>query len=349
MIPTVHAANHARKTAGQTARRRAIQGAFTLLAITVGLAGAQESSPPACVVSQSLDDAWWTGPIVAPSAATLSRGHFLIEPYIYDVIVQGLYDSDGVRRSATHANGVRSHTYILYGLADRVSVGLTPMAGYNMVSGGPSSSGVGLGDVTLQVRYRLTQFHEGSSVPMTSLGVQETFPTGKYDRLGNRPSDGIGSGAYTTTLGFYSQRYFWLPNGRILRMRFDLSEALSNTVKVEDVSVYGTGAGFRGKARPGRSFFFDAASEYSLTRNWVLALDVTYRHNGNTPVIGYSILDPMHNLEMNSGPRDAFGLAPAIEYNWSRNLGVIFGTYVIAAGRNTSATITPVVAINLVH
>ncbi len=40
----------------------------------------QETSAPSSVVRQSRDDAWWTGPMLAPSAATLPRGHFLIEP-----------------------------------------------------------------------------------------------------------------------------------------------------------------------------------------------------------------------------------------------------------------------------
>ena len=51
---------------------------------------------------------------------------------------------------------------------------------------------------------------------------------------------------------------------------------------VDDVSVYGTGAGFRGHARPGNAFSADAAFEYSLTRSWVLALDVIYNHGNAT-------------------------------------------------------------------
>jgi hypothetical protein len=47
-----------------------------------GLAGAQEASPPSSLLRQALDNAWWTGPMLAPSAATLPRGHFLIEPYL---------------------------------------------------------------------------------------------------------------------------------------------------------------------------------------------------------------------------------------------------------------------------
>jgi hypothetical protein len=325
-------------------RRCVAVAALMIAGLFVGAAGAeaqQEASPPSSVVRQSLDDAWWTGPMLAPSAATLPRGHFLIEPYLYDVI-------------AAHSNGFGSLTYVNYGLADRVTVGLIPTAGFNKVSNGPSSSGVGLGDLTLQTQYRLTKFRVGSWIPTTSVAVQETLPTGKHDRLGDRPSDGLGSGAYATTLALYSQTYFWMPNGRILRMRFNVSEGFSNNVKVEDVSVYGTGAGFRGHAKPGGSFFADAAWEYSLTRSWVLALDATYRHNGNTSVTGYNALDPSSvqnppSIRLNFGSSEVFAFAPAIEYNWKPNLGVLIGTRVIPASHNTNATITPAVAINFVH
>ena len=279
--------------------------------------------------------------MLAPSAATLPRGHLLIEPYLYDVI-------------ATRSNGFGSLAYVNYGLADKLTVGLIPTAGFNVVSYGPNSSNVGLGYVTLQTQYRLKQFHAGSWIPTTSVAVQETFPTGKYDRLGNRPSNGFGSGAFTTTLALYSQTYFWLPNGRILRMRFNVSQGFSNKVKVEDGSVYGTEAGFRGHAEPGSSFLLDASWEYSLTRKWVLALDATYRHNGNTLVNGYNILNPnrMQNppsIQLDSGSSEVFAFAPAIEYSWKPNLGVLIGIRVIPPTHNTHATITPAVAINFVH
>jgi hypothetical protein len=318
------------------------------------LASAQESQSPPLVPRQSLDDAWWTGPMLAPSAATLPRGHFLIEPYLYDVIVVGRYDREGVRRSAARSNGFGSLAYVLYGLVDRVTVGMIPTVGYNTIDGGPSSSGVGLADLTLQGQYRLSQFHESRWIPTTSIVVQETFPTGKYDRLGDRPTDGLGGGAYTTTLALYSQTYFWLPNGRILRTRLDVSQSFSSSVKIQDVSVYGTGEGFRGQAKPGNSFFADVSFEYSLTRSFVVALDVTYRHTGNTRVTGYNISVPRGarnrpSIELDSGYSDELGLAPAIEYSWSSNLGVLLGVRVIAAGRNTAATVSPAVAINMVY
>jgi hypothetical protein len=212
---------------------------------------------------------------------------------------------------------------------------------------------VGEGDLTAQAQYRLTQFHAGSWVPTTSIVVQETLPNGTYDQL-DRASDGFGSGAFTTTVALYSQTYFWLPNGRILRTRLNMSQAFSAGVNVRGVSVYGTGTGFRGRAYPGPASSIDAAGEYSLTRSWVLALDVIYGYNGNTRVTGRDSLGPASPqnpapVRLNSGSSEPFGFAPAIEYSWKPTVGVIIGTRVITAARNTAGTITPAVAINLVH
>jgi hypothetical protein len=308
-------------------------------AVMAGVAGAQETASPYCAARQSLADAWWTGPMLANSAATLPRGHFLIEPYFYDV-------------TASRSHGFGSRAYVLYGLVDRLTVGFVPIVGFNKMLDSPSSSAVGMGDLTLLAQYGLTRFHEGSWVPALGLMVQETFPIARYDHL-DRMSNGFGGGAYSTTVALNSQLYTWLPNGRILRMRLDLSEALSNRAIVEDASVYGTADGFRGHAAPGNSFFADWAAEYSLSRRWVLALDVTHGHNANTRVEGHMV-DPttgqnLSSILLNSGQSDSFGYAPAVEYNWTPNVGVLVGVRVVTAGYHTSASVTPAVAVNFVH
>jgi hypothetical protein len=129
-------------------------------------------------------------------------------------------------------------------------------------------------------------------------------------------------------------------------VRLDVSEAFSTDVHVEGVSVYGTGPGFSGHVNPGSSTFVDAAWEYSLTQRWVLAFDLTYGHDGNTQVTGLDVLTPYSAQNPSS---DAFGFAPAIEYNFSPKVGVILGTRLIPASHNTTATVTPVVAVNIVH
>jgi hypothetical protein len=71
-------------------------------------------------------------------------------------------------------------------------------------------------------------------------------------------------------------------------------------------------------------------------------------------VTGYNILDPNSvqnppSIQLESGSSDSFGFAPAVEYSWTPNLGVIFGARVIGGGHNTAISVTPVVAINFVH
>ncbi|WP_230473793.1 transporter [Dyella choica] len=288
-----------------------------------------------------MSDAWWTGPMLANSAETLPPGHLLFEPYVYDV------------RTA-HTDGFGSRAYMLYGLVNRFSVGMIPAIGYNKVSNGPNSSSVGVGDWTLQAQYRLTEFQQGRWIPTTAILVQETFPTGKYDQLGKRPGDGMGNGTYTTTVWLNSQMYFWLPNGRILRTRFNVSESFSRSAPVKGVSVYGTDEGFHGRVKPGNGFFADLAFEYSLTQRWVLAMDLTYSHNNNTRLAGVDMVDPNNvpypqPVSSNSGTSTAFGVAPAIEYNWSPAIGVLLGTRVIFGGHNSTGSVTPALAINYVY
>jgi hypothetical protein len=316
-------------------------GAWSSRAIAQTAVPSTDPSPPSNVTDQSMSDAWWTGPMLANSAETLPPGHFLFEPYLYDIRSPGT-DSFG------------SRTYILYGLVNRLSIGVIPVFGYNRVSDGRSSSNIGFGDLTLQAQYRLTEFHPGSWIPTTAIQLQETLPTGRYDQLGDRPSDGLGGGAYTTTLALNTQTYFWMPNGRILRTRFNMSGSFSRTADVEGVSVYGTESGFRGTVKPGTSFYADLAFEYSITQRWVLAMDMTYSYNSNTRVNGVNVqeidgLPYAQNVALNSGPSEAYGVAPAIEYNWSPNIGVLLGTRIIFGGHNTVGTVTPAIALNVVY
>jgi hypothetical protein len=116
-------------------------------------------------------------------------------------------------------------------------------------------------------------------------------------------------------------------------------------VDVQGVSVYDTGEGFQGRAKPGSSFLADLSFEYSLSRSFVAAFDVAYRHTADTRLTGSGNRAP---LELDLGSSDAIALAPAIEYSWTPNLGVLVGVRVITSGRNTARTVTPAVAINMV-
>jgi hypothetical protein len=311
--------------------------------LMAGTAAAEDLAPQ----RQSLADAWWTGPMLANSASTLPRGHYLIEPYLYDVNTSAVFDRDGKRRKVKRSHDYGSLTYMAYGVTDRFSLNLIPTFGYSNPARGPSSNGVGMGDLAVHAQYRLTQFEPGSAMPTISLALKQTLPTGKYDELGDRPSDGFGAGANTTMIGIYSQTYFWMPNGRILRTRLNLTRSFSGHADLSDESVYGTDSGFRGRARPGGVFVANAAWEYSITRNWVAALDAVYTRTQNTRVDGRNALGEA--VRFDSGSSWSFALAPAIEYNFNANVGILFGVRTIVAGRNASAHVTPAIAVNIVR
>ncbi|MGH9467919.1 MAG: hypothetical protein ACRD1Y_11250 [Terriglobales bacterium] len=301
--------------------------------LSIGRVRAQ--APAAARVREPLAGAWWTGPLLAPSAATLPRGHFLVEPYLYDVAGAG-------------SNDYGSLSYWIYGLTDNLSVGMIPTFDYQQGQTGTSSSSPQLGDASVEAQYRLMRFRPGHWVPDASLNLQETFPTGPYTRLGNRPGNGTGAGAHTTTVSLYTQTYWWLPNGRILRVRWNFSQAFSSAAPLTDVSVYGTGQGFRGEAQPGDATQLDWGLEYSLTQHWVLANDVEVRWQAATLV---------HGSDLNAGAAPAafrstsssttqIIFAPAAEYNFNASVGLIWGMRIIELGRNFTPSLTPVIALN---
>jgi hypothetical protein len=317
------------------------------IALAIAMLAAAEPAlaaidPPA---RQSLDDAWWTGPLLAPTAGTLPVGHFLFEPYLYDSIAHAHVDARGAAHDVPRVDLFGSQSYFLYGLAERFTVGAIPRFGFREPEQGQSSSGPMLGDLTLQAQYQLTQFEEGGLLPTISVNVGGTLPTGAYDRLA-RPADGFGAGLYATTLSLYSQSYYWMPGGRVLRARFNFAYTLAARAPVSGASVYGTGEDFSGHARVGATAVADLAFEYSLTRNWVAAMDFWLEQDDNIHLSGRAGAGA---VESDLGRSRVLYLAPALEYNFSPTMGVIAGARVFAWGENMTATLTPVVAFNYVH
>lgn len=327
--------------------RRGRISAAILFTTPLSLAAA---APDAGLARQSLSDAWWTGSLLAQSAVTLPAGHFSTEPFLYDAIPYARFDSAGREHDVPHENEVASALPLKYGVTDRLAVGATLRFGYDWLTRGQSSSGVGVGDPSVLLQYRLTQYRPDSWIPTFSINLQESLPFGRYDRL-DRQTDGFGSGSETTTLATCFQSFFWMPNGRIVRVRLDLFYAVSRQVSVQGSSVYGTPGDFRGHARPGDTASLDLAFEYSVTRNWVLASDFWLERDASTRVAGHYPQPGNGSLDFQSvsGTGRELIVAPAIEYNWSSHVGIIFGVRITAAGRVEKGFTTPVAGFSYVH
>src|SRR5439155_1037903 len=146
-------------------------------------------SAVAAAADQSREDAWWTGPMLAPSAATLPTGHMLVEPYLFDVMTDGRFDMKGTWHAGSREHDIGSLSYILYGLTDRLSVGLIPRFLFNEPAGAPNSSSVGVGDLSLQAGYGLTRFQAGHRMPALALALDVVYQHNDNTRVsGTLPS-----------------------------------------------------------------------------------------------------------------------------------------------------------------
>jgi len=274
----------------------------------------------------AMKEARWTGPLLASTAETLPRGHFYTEPYFFDGISGGQHNPG-------------SSGFYQYGLAGNWTVGVQP---FFSLGTRRDNRGAAIGDFKLLSQVRLSHFTAEHRVPSVALVTNLVVPTGKYDHLGALKS-GHGSGSFAPELGVNVQHYFLLKNGRLLRARINVLKDFPLRTHVTGRSVYGTGAGFRGHARPGSKTSVILGAEYSVTKEWVVAFDVERDQWGRTKVSGRNADGSL--VEQISRRSWDVGFAPAVEYNWSERAGAIFGVWIVPKGHNTAASVTPAVAI----
>lgn len=275
----------------------------------------------------AMDSARWTGPLLASTAETLPQGHFYTEPYFFDSISGG-----------RHSPG--SSGFYQYGLTDDWTVGVQPFFSLGTQR---YNRDVAIGDFKLLSQVRLSHFTAKHRVPSVALVTNLVLPTGKSDRLGPL-KQGHGSGSFAPEIGINVQQYFLLENGRLLRARINVLKDFPLSHGVTGRSVFGTGSGFSGRARPGSKTSVIIAAEYSLSREWVVAFDVERDQWGPTKVVGHD--NPEGPVIRQTSPRSwNVGFAPAVEYNWSDRAGAIFGLWIVPKGHNTAASVTPALAI----
>lgn len=296
--------------------------------LTPGAAAAQASDSPSAEADRyraAMKEARWTGPLLASNAETLPKGHFYTEPYFFDGISGG-----------DHHPGTSG--FYQYGLADSWTVGVQPFFGLGTQR---YNRDVSIGDFKLLSQVRLNHFTAEHRAPSVAIVTNLKLPTGKSDHL-RELKNGHGSGSFAPEVGINVQQYFLLKNGRLLRGRINVLKDFALRHDVSGRSVYGTTADFKGHARPGSKTTLIVGAEYSLTREWVLALDVERDQWGRTKVSGR---DGNGLVQQSSEKSWNVGVAPAVEYNWSDRAGAIFGIWIVPKGHNTQASVTPALAI----
>jgi hypothetical protein len=276
---------------------------------------------------------WYTGPLITPSATMVPPGYFMWQPYIYFTDTYANYD---VHRHVVD----RPNLFTLKLQPVILQVGLTDSVDTTLIMNGVANwskgkSGGGFNDVLLSVGFLVQK--QSLYVPKFKFSITQSFPTGKYQYLSTDglALDGTGAGAWQTTFTLSMGKVLFWNTLHPMNTRFAFSGTLSTSVHVRSFNVYGGGFKTNGAVHPGNSYSADLGLEISITQPWVAALDIVYNWSNKTPFHG----KPGFNANgtpasVGTGYSDQLSLAPAIEYNFNENIGILWGVWFTVYGRN---------------
>jgi hypothetical protein len=289
--------------------------------------------------SKEMFNPWYTGPLVTPSASMMPPGQANIQPYLFITGAYAMYNKDRHSVPLLHnAYSLKVNPPMQIGITNTMDVVFSPTAEANWQAG---KSGGGFSDLSITIGFPITR--QTLYVPGMRFTIQETFPTGKYKNLShngfNLNSTGLGS--YQTTFGYTIGKVIWWTYPYPMNLRMFIGYQIPTTVHVRNFNSFGGGFGTRGKVRPGNTFTTDLGMELSFTQRWVFALDVVYQATNRTKFHGNpGITAAGTPAGVGTGYSDNLSLAPAIEYNWNSNFGVLGGVQFSVYGRNSLNFVT---------
>lgn len=277
---------------------------------------------------------WLTGPLLAPAGKTIPAGHVNIEPYaFYSGYPQGFRNFEVI-------------PIVSAGVFSFLDLQTSLPYDYSWDNG---QHGNGMGDYSLALGVQVLRQKENSWLPDLRVVVQEVFPTGRYEHLDPKKlgTDQTGLGAFQTYLGFNFQRLTQLPNDHYLRTRLSLVGVKFSDITVHGLSAFGGGPGTIGKVKLDNSYSADLAFEYTLTQNWVPVFEVLYVHSPGSNFDGNPGFTPGGTVAGIGGrANEQASLAPALEYNFSSNLGIIGGVWFSVTGPHAAKFVTGALALN---
>lgn len=290
---------------------------------------------------------WFTGTVVAYPATITAVGKINCQPYLPCQISNGAYTPKwGIEREPIFY-ALLPFTYLSTGITDNLDVEFTLSVDYNITQ---NKQYLNFGDQSIMLQHLILQQDEKSLKPSIVIAIQETFPTGKYQRLSpeKRLTDWTGYGSFRTLGAIFIEKQFLLSNKHLVNIYFNFFYTYSAKVHVSDFNGYGGGYGTSGVVFPGNQAIFVLSGEYQISQNWVFGIDSVYIHNNRDHFKGYLGVTAIGEVAVVGHPSaEQFSLAPSLEYNFNENLGVFGGVWFTYAGRNATVFATPLVSVNM--
>lgn len=299
-----------------------------------------------CAFAESVTP-WFTGPILAASGRTVPLGNVNLEVYGFYTDTFGQFDNRWKKQEIAHdIYTTQLNPILTYGLADNMDVQLNLPYAENRTAGIKNRH---LGDVAITLGIQVLRQDQNQFNDLR-MSIQQIFPTGRFEDLNptNEGTDGTGGGSYQTAIGLNFQKLFLFGNHHY-RQRFTLNYVVAQPVRIHGVSVYSDSHLTRGTIKPGNLTGIDLAGELEITRHWVGVMEAFYFYRTHLTFEGFPGFDDDGNLlDLSQGRVSAITIAPAIEYNFTANYGLIAGVWLPLRGKNFNDFVSTVVAFNAV-
>ncbi|MBI2810792.1 MAG: hypothetical protein HYX67_08200 [Candidatus Melainabacteria bacterium] len=291
---------------------------------------------------------WLTGPLLTPSGHVVPYKHFNIEPYEYIETNYGIYNNHWRPRSTPKFYNLITQVPIQIGLPANFDFNITPQWAWNHTSG---ASHWVVNDLNWGFDYQLISEKADKWWPAVKLALRANFPIGKYQHLNPsaRFTDIGGSGSWSPGVGLTMSRLYWLGGHHYFAPRFNIQYTFPTPVHVRNYNAYGGGRHTSGKVYPGQQLVVQFGFEITMSQRWAFANDIQYQHFNKTRFSGQK--GATNGVPNNVGfpSSEQWSLAPALEYNWNTNIGIIAGPWFTFAGRNTLEFAQAVIAFNIYH
>lgn len=299
---------------------------------------------------------WFTGPILATSGNIVPAGHIGAQPYFLAIARTAFYDNDWHLQPIDTLWSLQFRTPFWFGLSSFADFKISPVWMWNHRN---HQSQWTLGDWSAEIDIQIHQdtLPHKSWLPSIKIGIRETFPTGKYQKLNPNKlgTDGGGRGAYATSFSLNASKIFHFSGFHFLGLRLNFVYSLPTHVHVKGFNNYGGGMGTNGTVSPEKIFLALFAFEYSFNRNWAICCDFEGVFASKVTFSGIPGMVPSQDAAFSPSGVPAsneikaaiqYSAAPGIEYNWSENLGLLAGVWLTFAGKNSSRFTTGVLSLN---
>ncbi len=285
---------------------------------------------------------WFTGPLLSPSGYVIPVGHVNIEPYFYYTVNTGSYSKKWKPVSSSNFYTKSVQIPIQFGVAPALDFDITPQFLWNSYKG---SHYFDIGDTMVMTDIQLlNDTPDRLWQPAIKLALSANLPLGKYRHLNpdKQGTDAIGQGSWLPEVLLVFSRIYQLGNSiHFIDARLSFSYTIGTVSYVKGLNTYGGDTHTKGKVYPGNTLVVDGAIEISLSQRWSYAMDIVYGHENKTRFSGRT-KSPVGNPS-----KEQFSLAPAFEYSWNSNVGILSGVWFTFMGRNSTKFTSGVVAINI--